>query len=451
MIEIFVVNGQWKALGIFIKNIFKAVSQLKYEAEKKKEDDLRENVVIKGRRGYLLTRMYDKYIVPVMPDVLGEQWAECADDTKEICLCSFSVVLNEVARNKSVENNPVESKSYTFYPYMVTMYDLYIRDLVLKPQETDETKGECGRPSLCDIISIKEKYVEINFEIADAMINNAVCAGKGEINGNKDMPVISVGAEQQEKLDIAVANVKLDGSNFERLVKGHTNRSYRRYKDISCIVNGAITEKADMLVLPEACMPIEWLPAVIRTCTKNSMALITGIEHIIFKDKVYNYTAVVLPYEEAGYKCAVLSFHLKNHYAPHETDLIRGYRLREVPGTGYELYHWKDCWFPVYCCYELASIGDRALFSAYADVLVAVEWNKDVNYYSNILESLSRDLQLKEYNLQKMNKEYKPTPPVFDKKIEKEIVLSGGQAGWINLQYLKNILDMIPFGTVRSF
>lgn len=141
-------------------------------------------------------------------------------------------------------------------------------------------------------------------------------------------------------------------------------------------------------------------------------------------------------------------------------------RCRE---KGYELYHWKDCWFPVYCCYELASIGDRALFSAYADVLVAVEWNKDVNYYSNILESLSRDLhcycvqvnssdygdsritmpskteakdiiktkggnnatilvgtvdfaklrdfQFKEYNLQKMNKEYKPTPPVFDRKI----------------------------------
>lgn len=125
----------------------------------------------------------------------------------------------------------------------------------------------------------------------------------------------------------------------------------------------------------------------------------------------------------------------------------------------------------MYCCFELASIKDRALFSSYADVVVAVEWNKDINYYSNILESLSRDLhcycvqvnssdygdsritmpsktelkdiiktkggnnatvlvgtidieklrnfQFKEYNLQKMDKEFKPTPPLFDKEIVK--------------------------------
>lgn len=52
----------------------------------------------------------------------------------------------------------------------------------------------------------------------------------------------------------------------------------------------------------------------------------------------------------------------------------------------------NGCYFAVYCCYELASIRDRALFQAYADAIIAIEWNKDVNYYSNILESLSRDV-----------------------------------------------------------
>ena len=110
-------------------------------------------------------------------------------------------------------------------------------------------------------------------------------------------------------------------------MKGNPNRSYKRYKALSHIVNSAISEKADMLVLPEAGVPIEWLPAMIRTCTKNNMALIAGIEHIIHEGRVYNYTAVVLPYEETGYRCAVLSFHLKNHYAPHELEMIHGYRL----------------------------------------------------------------------------------------------------------------------------
>ncbi|MCM1191655.1 MAG: hypothetical protein NC123_01760 [Butyrivibrio sp.] len=546
VIEIFVVNAQWKALGAFMENVFQAINRIKYEGGTKTEEDLQESqqenyqgnlqenlaeylyaawvralslvwgpdvkkhikavvkrfedsmsrraqinmeadmeaAILRNRRGYLLTRMYDKYIVPVLPDVLGEEWAEDASDEKEMCLCSFYAVLHEVAQKKSDEENPDENESYLFFPYMITMYDLYIRNLVFRLQEGNDTKGndtkgndtkgdgtkeEGEGSSLYDINTIKENYVKLNFGIDSAAVDNAVYAGSGDINGNKGVSVISVGTEQKGKLDIAVANIKLEGSNFECLVKGRPNRSYRRYKDISKIVNGAIAEKADMLVLPEACVPIEWLPVVIRTCTKNNMALITGVEHIIFKERVYNYTAVVLPYEEAGYKCAVLSFHLKNHYAPYEADLIRGYRLQEMSGKGYELYHWKDCWFPVYCCYELASIGDRALFSAYADVMVAVEWNKDVNYYSNILESLSRDLhcycvqvnssdygdsritmpskteekdiiktkggnnaavlvgtvdigklrdfQFKEYNLQKMNKEFKPTPPVFDRGI----------------------------------
>ena len=32
------------------------------------------------------------------------------------------------------------------------------------------------------------------------------------------------------------------------------------------------------------------------------------------------------------------------------------------------------------------------MFQSYADAVIAVEWNKDTKYYSNIVESLSRDL-----------------------------------------------------------
>ena len=380
--------------------------------------------------------------------------------------------IENIYKRKSDENgNCEEDIDYVFFPYMVTMYDLYIKELVVSDlQRTGRTKDiREDAETLCNIDAVKEQYIRINFKKKNVSMDNAVRVVEANIKGKKKIPVISVGTTRQGNLRIAIANIALKTSNFERLVKGRPNRSYKRYKSLAHIVNSAIAEKADMLVLPEACVPIEWLPTLIRTCTKNNMALITGIEHIIYEERVYNYTAVTLPYEEPGYKCAVLSLHLKNHYAPHEAELIHGYRLNEISGKGYELYHWKDCWFPVYCCFELASIEDRALFSAYADVLVAVEWNKDTNYYSNILEALSRDLhcycvqvnssdygdsritmpsktemkdiiktkggnnatvlvgtidyeklrdfQFKEYNLQKMNKEFKPTPPLFDKEV----------------------------------
>lgn len=123
----------------------------------------------------------------------------------------------------------------------------------------------------------------------------------------------------------------------------------------------------------------------------------------------------------------------------------------------------------LYCCYELTSIADRSIFQSFADAIIAVEWNHDVNYYSNIIESLSRDVhcyciqvntsdygdsritqptktekkdilrtkgganaavlvgkieiaklrefQAKTYELQKDDSTYKPTPPNFNSRI----------------------------------
>ncbi|RAZ67132.1 hypothetical protein DK853_44260, partial [Klebsiella oxytoca] len=48
--------------------------------------------VLEDRRRYLRTRMYDKYMVPVLLDVLNENWIEAAGDRKEVCLLDFSTV-----------------------------------------------------------------------------------------------------------------------------------------------------------------------------------------------------------------------------------------------------------------------------------------------------------------------------------------------------------------------
>ena len=124
------------------------------------------------------------------------------------------------------------------------------------------------------------------------------------------------------------------------------------------------------------------------TCSRINLAVVNGVEHIKIDSNIYNLTAVILPYEDAMSKNAYISFHLKTHYAPAEKREINGYRLQEISGKHYEIYKWYGCYFPVYCCYELTSIIDRSMFQSYADFLVAIEWNRDVNYYSNILESI---------------------------------------------------------------
>jgi hypothetical protein len=134
----------------------------------------------------------------------------------------------------------------------------------------------------------------------------------------------------------------------------------------------------------------------------------------------------------------------------------------------HQLIHWRGAGFAIYNCYELASLEDRAIFKGKVDFLVCPQFNPDTNYFSNIIESATRDLhcyiiqancaqygdsrvvspsktekltpmrikggdnqtfltmelpleklrghQRKKYGLQKESNDYKPTPPGFRRK-----------------------------------
>ena len=92
----------------------------------------------------------------------------------------------------------------------------------------------------------------------------------GELN---KQPVFQIGKPSFSKIRVAVANIQMDISNFDQAVMRKPNRSYRRYQQIAELVNTAVREKADMLVMPEACTPKEWLPTLARTCEKNHWQL----------------------------------------------------------------------------------------------------------------------------------------------------------------------------------
>lgn len=272
----------------------------------------------------------------------------------------------------------------------------------------------------------------------------------GELN---KQPVFQIGKPSFSKIRVAVANIQMDISNFDQAVMRKPNRSYRRYQQIAELVNTAVREKADMLVMPEACTPKEWLPTLARTCEKNHLAVVTGVEHIIEDNCVYNLTAVILPYEEkwTGQWHSVILYHSKNHFAPEEKRMIESLHLRAMEGiesseaecdAKYELYSWNGFWFTVYCCFELTSIRDRSIFQSYIDALIAVEWNQDVNYYSNIIESLSRDIHC--YCIQTNTSKYGDSRITKPSKTENKDILriKGGSnatahVGTIDLEQLR--------------
>lgn len=177
--------------------------------------------------------------------------------------------------------------------------------------------------------------------------------------------------------------------------------------------------------------------------------IIVGLEYVFnASDEAYNLTAVILPYKKDGYSHTEIFFHFKNQPAPDERHLLSNYN-RHLCGSPdgrkkYELYAWHNVWFSVYCCYELTSIKDRSIFQSYADIIFAVEHNKDVNYFANIIESLARDLHC--YCVQVNNSQYgdsRITQPA--KTVEKDIVkVSGGENATVLIGVL-NIDDLRYF------
>jgi len=270
------------------------------------------------------------------------------------------------------------------------MYDLaifYAVKQMLEAYEADYTEldmFDCFEEQ-------KDAYIRINYGPKHT-IDGALDACRIFYDEDDYYYGVKANNGKKDKLTYAIANTQLFHSNFDLLLKDMPNRKYPRYEEASSIINSAIKENSDILVMPESYLPFEWLQTVARTCAKNQMVLVSGVEHVKVGNCIFNLTAVILPYQEENFNTALMTFHLKKHYAPDEKREIEGYRLMPIAGKHYELYCWNDCWFPIYCCYELASIQDRAIFQSYADVLIAVEWNKDTNYYSNIMESLSRDL-----------------------------------------------------------
>lgn len=408
----------------------------------------------RARRAYCTTRMVNKYLLPLPIDCLLPTIE--AEDPADVDLSSLDDVLPLMDTSWL---NTEDEDAYIYYPYMLTPQEL---SFVLTCQDLLEGKASFDPATQQE--HIDTYYNEKNFPgstrgtgsrfhtvaVKSDRINkaggNGRCLYYTEVAG--DLPPL-------DKLNIAVGSVQLSETDFERVLDRRPNRSYDRYKQFAQVFDAAVREKAHMLVLPENFLPFEWIPVVARLCANNKIALVSGVEHIVlpapetkWNGYVYNLTVTILPYESEGYLFASVSWHNKTVYSPAEKEQINGRRYSFREGNAYQLFGWHNVWFPVYCCFELASIQDRSLFQSYADMVVAVEWNKDVPYYSNIIESLTRDLHC--YCVQVNSSDYGDSRIVAPKgSAEKDILKTKGGRNACVLVDTVNIKELRDFQTLE--
>lgn len=193
---------------------------------------------------------------------------------------------------------------------------------------------------------------------------------------------------------ISIANTQVKQKNIEASIKGRPNLSNQRYSTFAKLLKESRKEDAEIFVLPECSVPYELVASLAKYSEKNQMAIIAGLEHWKVDDVCYNFIVSIIPVNVNGVNDSIVLYRLKNHYSHNEELIIRGfgYKVPKPLPYRYDLINWKNIYITSLYCFEMADTLHRSIFRSKIDLLIASEWNKDVPYFSNIVEALSRDL-----------------------------------------------------------
>lgn len=206
-----------------------------------------------------------------------------------------------------------------------------------------------------------------------------------------------------EYINIAVGSV---GISSKKCMQG-----YHRWKNITlndkeifsnilkdCFTGSDKKGKIPMiLVLPELCFPIYWIQDLIRFSKKTQIAVVTGLQYICdVKKEIHNYIATILPFEAGNhrYKNTYVHIREKNDYSPIEFKEFAKIdkRCRNRAIAEYQIFEWKNMRIAPLVCFELTDIMARAFLKGRADIITASVFNPDTTYFSNIIDSATRDL-----------------------------------------------------------
>lgn len=380
------------------------------------------------RKNYCMTRMINKYLLPISLNMFSID-KEFMNNI-EINLFDFYEILKFMKQKIKKDYNCITYNDYKFLPVVLTPQEINytLRTInLLYPDDVDEKVV---------FEKIKAIYSSNNYGYINCENNIEKSIGLYELKKDSQEPIskedelkrkyeyfICVGDKkrpEKAKINVAIANAKVYEKDFINLLCQKPNRTFQRYSEIQKILRVAIDEKADMVVLPECYIPYEWIYRLVNWSANNQIAVITGIEHFaIYGDDsidilphnncvVYNMTATILPYKVDDYKYSHLVFQHKKFPSPFEAKTLHNYgyrfyepkfennteggKLKRIWQNTTFLFWWHNIWFPVYNCFEMASISLRQQHSDYLDMVVAVECNKDIPYYSDIIGSLARDL-----------------------------------------------------------
>lgn len=355
--------------GKEVQSVLREVVSLLRHSDFERDIDVRWFVTM--RENYITSKMNNKSILPVTMKTISMIY-DFEDEGETCYLSDFEDILKKPIKKQ-------DDWDYEYMPYINAPqeigFSLLVEQLKRRKSKLKKQKDylECvGAEYRRNFPEVEKDFLEEIFKI------------------EKERVIVKTDAADYVKT--AVANVHTSEAELNKILEGKRVRNAKRAAEITEMANEAIRKNVDVLVLPEAYVPLRYVPLLSKKSAQKQMLIVCGVEHIVISKRVWNLNCVIIPFETNGIKCAIPFFRQKKYFSPEEKKKVEGKGFKIPRSTENTLFRWREFNFAVYCCYELTDINYRSEFRSDVETIYAVEFNKDIKYFSNIAESMSRDL-----------------------------------------------------------
>lgn len=216
---------------------------------------------------------------------------------------------------------------------------------------------------------------------------------------NYNNRMVKIGSSLKNKIVVAITSIYLSDEEWSHSACEKPLLTIQRYRKIAKLVNEAIhlTPRPDYLVFPELSIPIEWVASISNRLLKAGISLIAGTEYRHRNSKkIYSEACLSLVDDSLGYPAAIRIWQPKLQPAVgEEHTLISKYGKSwwsNKTCIKNPVYNHNNFYFGIMICSELQNSKARISYQGEIDSLIILAWNKDINTFSNLVESASLDI-----------------------------------------------------------
>lgn len=296
-----------------------------------------------------------------------------------------------------------DSKKCRYSPRFINIDELFHHLFLVYLPNPNNFLGDVDDEKLQrKIANVFDYFYSVNHIMQPSESNFDFSVSNELVNDNYILQKVNLGKRKCKQIKVAIANVNLDLRRCCIGLPFNQEEIKLNKSDFLNWLKRSNEENVDYLLLPEFYLPIEWIGDVLSFVKRSGISVISGLQYISTlgdDGKIYAHNNIaVFPAIYSGsfkqFRSSCILVREKNDYAPVEKELLALYKVncRDSVKPIYQVIEQNGIRFGTFLCYEFTDILARALYKNRVDVLFTPEHNKDTNYFSNIIESTTRDL-----------------------------------------------------------